>query len=241
MVDRFSNCVKMNLAITKQIGERRSVFSRFSRLNLTHPRQLNLQLSINFSDGQEIDVPGGGRARFGIARGELQLKLEGCRLPLSGVSEIGSFDISLPVDRQNTRENEIAGSLASDKANLGSKRAESVVETSTINKFQLKYLGGDDDAPSWRFEAFEDKDRKILERGLRDFLLGIIDVNKIPCKVRATFSVKGEDVCLTWGRFAATKDVSRNQLAFIERFWILHYLRSYVEQSPLSECEAQYD
>ena len=206
------------------------------------PKDLDLHLTISFSGEQEIEVPGGillgfqkGRATFGIRRGQLRFHLTNCTLPLETCGFSNPLPISVEVEQQRTQSREIQGGVAPNP-NVGTKAVEGATEKQTKTLFQVKKLGAED-APAWVFESRDDSN--VLEGEVKEALLGILKVLGCPCEMKATFTVRGEDVKMTWGS-VGNRIISRNFWAAYERAVILRYIKPLVEESLVSEGRWQY-
>ncbi|MEO1146526.1 MAG: hypothetical protein AAFY26_13150 [Cyanobacteria bacterium J06638_22] len=213
-----------------------------STLPVSSPTDINLSLTVNFGGEQEIKVPGGkrlglpgGRARFGISRGELRFVLKNCNLPLEKIALSKPFKVSIEVERQQSRSSQIQASAALDSRNIGVKRAEGATETVTLEVFQVKKVGSEEQ-PAWIFEAYGD--RTILDGMFQEELLGTLCITEAPCEMSTTFTARGEDIRITWGKLGMTADIHRNKLAMIERAIALRYLKPLVESEPI--CQGRW-
>jgi len=56
----------------------------------------------------------------------------------------------------------------------------------------------------------------------------------------ATFTARGEDIRITWGKLGLTQDIHRNKLAVIERAIALRYLKPLVEAEPICQGRWKY-
>lgn len=209
----------------------------------TQPKEVDLSLTINFSGEQQVEVPGGkrlglpgGQATFGIRRGQLRLTFQNCALPLEKVALSKPFKVSMEIERQKNRSSEIQAAAALDTRNIGAKFTEGSAEKANVEVFQVKKVGSED-KPSWIFESYEDRH---LEGTLAEKLLGILCIHGLPCEMTADFTVRGEDIQITWGKLALTKDIHRNKLAVIERAIVLRYLKPLVEASPICQGRWQH-
>ncbi|MBD1995091.1 hypothetical protein H6G00_00415 [Leptolyngbya sp. FACHB-541] len=208
----------------------------------TPSNELDLGLTISFSGEQEIDVPGGrrlglpgGRAAFGIKRGQLRFVLQNCKLPLEETALLKPFKVSIEVEKQRTKSNEVQAGAALDSRSIGAKATEGSAEKITVEVFQVKKIGSEA-KPAWIFEAYGD--RTVLEGMLRETLLGTLQIDKLPCEIAADFTVRGEDVQLTWGQIGLAKDIHRNKLALLERAIALRYIKPMVESAPI--CQGRW-
>lgn len=240
----FPDCVVMKLHLqAKSEAPNTSPLLGLHRTRVaTHPAELDLGLTINFSGEQEIEVPGGtqlglpgGRVTFGVRRGQLRFIFQNCRLPLEKTALLQPFKVSIQVEKQKTKSNEIQAGAASNSPNIGAKATEGSTEKITVEVFQVKKIGSED-KPAWIFEAYGD--RTILEGTLTETLLGTLQVDELPCDIAADFMVRGDDVQITWGRIGQVKNIHRNRLAVIERAIALRFIRPMVESAPI--CQGRW-
>lgn len=241
--NKFPDCVAMKLHLrAKSEAPKASLLSRLSKQVTTHPQEFDLSLTVNFSGEQEIIVPGGtrlgltgGRATFGVRRGQLRFVLQNCKLPLEKTSLLEPFKVSLQVERQKTKSNETQAGAASNSLSIGAKATEGSTEKITLEVFQVKKIGSED-KPAWIFEAYSD--RTILEGALTETLLGAFQIDEFPCEITADFIVRGDDVQITWGRIGHVENIYRNKLAVIERAIALRYIKPMVESAPI--CQGRW-
>lgn len=241
---KFPDCVVMKLHLqAKSEAPKASPLLGLGNTQLTtYPKEFDLSLTINFSGEQEIKVPGGnrlglpgGRATFGVRRGQLQFVLQNCKLPLEKITLLKPFKVSIAVERQKTKSNEIQAGAASTSLSIGAKATEGSTEKITVEVFQVKKIGSED-KPAWVFEAYGD--RTILEGMLTETPLGIFQIDALPCEIAADFMVRGEDVQITWGRIGQVENIHRNKLAVIERAIALRYIKQMVESAPI--CQGRW-
>ena len=246
---RFPDCVVMKLHL-KASADDSSASPRLgfaeteiaTRSVATHPQELDLSLTISFSGEQEIEVPGGkrlglpgGRATFGIRRGQLRFMFQNCKLPLEKIALSKPFKVSLEVERQTTKSSELQVSAVLDPKSVGAKAAAGSAEKTTVEVFQVKKIGSENN-PAWVFEVYDD--RTVLEGLLQEKCLGVLQVIEHPCRMAADFTVRPEDVQITWGQMGRVKNIHRNKLALIERGVALRYIKPLVESSSL--CAARW-
>ncbi|MBW4490428.1 MAG: hypothetical protein KME12_21830 [Trichocoleus desertorum ATA4-8-CV12] len=153
-------------------------------------------------------------------------------MPLEKTTLLEPFKVSIAVERQKTKSNEIQAGAASNAPSIGAKTTEGSTEKITVEVFQVKKIGSED-KPAWIFEAYGD--RPILEGMLTEALLGSLQVDELPCEIAADFIVRGEDVQITWGQIGQVKNIHRNKLAVIERAIALRYIKPIVESTPICQ------
>lgn len=244
--NRFSNCVAMKLHFNKVQEQKQLPLPCPSLKSSTStPHQIDLSLTIDFSGEEEMEVPGGkilgmpgGIVTFGFRRGKLQLSLENCKMPLEKITLNALFKIHVEVETQEEKGNEqqvgISGSGVTAGAKTASKTVEKILKE---ERSQIQKTGGEEN-PAWVFEV--KTKQLILEGGLTEIKLGTIQVVTNPCEVKAAFTVRDEDIRLTWGKVGWTMNVSRNKLALIERAIALKYIAAQLKPS-LSEVSWHYD
>lgn len=237
--NRYPGCVAMKLHL-KPNGDKPlpSMLARFRRTpSATCADNIGVSLTITFGGQQEIDIPKGqmlflpgGRATFGIRRGQLKLSLKNCTIPLEKVALVNDFKLSETVERQTSHSAKVQGALAWDKRSIGTEATQGKTEKRSVEAFQVKKTGAED-SPTWTFEANEA--HLLLEGMLKEQLLGLLSVAAPSCEINATFTVRGEDIRLTWGQLGGTQNIHRNKLAVIERSIVLRYLKPLIESAPL--------
>lgn len=251
VTSRFPDCVvmKLHVKVCADDSTLSPLFGVAQPAVATHLKELDLMLTINFSGEQEIEVPGGkplglpgGRARFGIRRGQLRFDFQNCKLPLEKTALLQPFKVSIPVEQQKSKSSEIQLGLTASpegliSVNVGPKIARSSAEKVTTEVFQVKKSGSEDN-PSWIFEAIDHDARRILEGALVETPLGVLHLLERSCGLKADFTVRGEDVKITWGQIGQASNINRNKLAVIERAIALRYIKPMVEASPL--CEGRW-
>ena len=242
--NRFSDCVAMKLHFNwAQTEANKQPLPSFlsTHSQSTDETEIEVSLTINFSGEQAMKVPAGerlgfpnGEVTFGIKRGRLQLNLEACKMLLETINLSPTFKISLEVEQQV--EKEFGASLGSKGVgNIQGKNK--AAQKMTVETAQVK-LTGSEENPGWIFQA--QGNQHILEGILSQALLGILQQSSLPCKVEATFVVRGEDVHITWGNILLSKNIHRNKSAVIERALALGYIKPKIEAGPLSKVSWQH-
>ncbi|MBE9182421.1 hypothetical protein IQ268_28130 [Oculatella sp. LEGE 06141] len=231
--------MKLHLQVKSESPKTSSLFRLGKAEVVNPPGELDLRLTIAFGGEQEIQIPGGsrlgGRATFGVRRGQLRFVFQKCKLPLEKTVLLNPFRVSIDVERQKTKSNEIQAGAALDSRSIGAKASEGSVEKTTVEVFQVKKVGSEDN-PAWIFEAYGN--RTVLEGMLRETLLGTLQVAELPCEIAADFTVRGDDVQITWGQIGQVENIHRNRLALIERAIALRYIKPMVESAPI--CQGRW-
>ncbi|MDA0673151.1 MAG: hypothetical protein O3C67_05525 [Cyanobacteria bacterium] len=244
ITSRFPDCVAMKLHLTAPAPVPKP--SPLSRLVTTEvaapPQTVDLSLTISFSGEQEVEVPAGrklglpdGRATFGIRRGQLRFEFGNCKLPLEKTALLKPFNVSMTVEQQQTRASEVQAGIKPSERSLSAKHTEGMAEKVTVDVFQVKKLGSEEN-PAWVFDAYGE--RNVLDGLLKETLLGALNIDCLPCTLTASFTARGEDIRITWGEVGLTKNIHRNKLAVIERAIVLHYLKPLLESQPL--CQGRW-
>lgn len=244
--NRFPDCIAMKLHVEENAPV--SAGSPLSRLigqrEASHDNEAMLSLSINFSGEQEVEVPAGrrlglpaGRATFGIRRGQMRLTLSHCTLPLEKTALRQPLKVSMEVEMQTSSSREVQANASLETRSVGAKAAQGSTEKVTVEVFQVKKTGGESE-PKWIFEA--QGGRTFLEGSMANELLGMLDIAKRPYEITADFTVRGEDIQITWGQMGAVQNIHRNRLAVIERLLTLRYIKPLVEASALCEWRCQH-
>lgn len=235
--NRFPDCVAMKIHVEANTSNvsKAAFLPRFPLMEVVPSKEANLSLTINFSGEQEMEVPGGrrlglpeGRVTFGLKRGQLRFIFQNCKLPLEKIALSKPFRVSIEVERERTKSDEIQATL--ETRSVGTKAVRGSTEKTTVEVFQVKKIGSEEQ-PAWIFETHDD--RTILEGALSETLLGIFHILNLPCEMKADFTVRGEDIQITWGKIWMTQNIHRNKSAVIERAIALRHIKPMVEASPL--------
>jgi len=100
-------------------------------------------------------------------------------------------------------------------ATVGSKDTQKRVETTTLEEYQVRTVGGLKN-PGWIFEA-KGVGRTYL-RGKLSEILAAIALEEKECRVIVQFSIRGlEDIELTQADFLWSKDFSKKKMAIVPR------------------------
>lgn len=236
--NRFPDCVFVKLhcaPVATESAAATVIITTGTRSSLDDP--IELQLTIRFGT-QEIKVPG-GQVWFGLRRGELKLKIENGRIPIETTGLSALFKTFVPKEIQKRGGSEQEGSLTIAVASGFGTKAKTVSETTTkvmIEESQVSTRGTEEE-PVWVFES------KISDTPLKGQLseasLGTVEVAVQPCKIQATFEVRGQrDICLTEAEGLWAKDLGRNKRAVLEREFFLRFIAPRL-QPFLSQIEVQ--
>ncbi len=262
-INRFPSCIGMRMHFKEvKPSERqpRSLPNPFQQKAQILP-EIQVCLTMQFSDQQELDIPPGdlprvlarlgmpgGKIKFGIRRGKLKLNLTNCSLPLDKVDLCDKFQQTIGVEIQEEIAKEIqvgvsaAGTLGEKPSCTGTgtagwKTGDKTTQKRQFVDWQVHKTGGEQD-PEWQFAQ---KARKgSLTGTIQRESLGIISGQAAPYQLLATFDIDATDVELTWGDVVYTKNITQNKLAMIERIIALKYIREQLNSQPLSEVRWQH-
>ena len=242
--NKFPDCIAMNLHL-KADSQPKQLFSFLKRINSSSarstPQELDVSLSVDFSSEQQIYVPGGkhlgfrgGKVNFGVRQGRLQLELKNCQLHLDEIALDQSFKILMEIETQPAADpkGQNGGSTGGE---IGGKAIENIISDPLQAPKQES-----EEAPARIFIFKAKGNGPLLGRALTETKLGKLQFMDLPCDIKATFRVRGEDIRLTWSKVGPSQDLSRNKIAIIERALALHYIKPQLESGSLSEVNWQY-
>ena len=241
--NKFPDCIAMNLHL-KTDSQSGQFFSFLKRLNTSptrsNPQELDVSLSVNFSSEQQIEVPGGeylgfrgGKVTFGVRQGKLQIDLKNCQLPLNLIALDSSFKISMAIETPPEQDQE-----HSNGSSTGSEiEAELIGHTteapSSVNQTPV-------DTSAWILTFQAKGNGPLSGSAMTETKLGRLQLTDLPCDIKATFKVRGEDIRLTWSKVGPSQNLARNKIAMIERALALRYIKPQLESGSLSEVSWQY-
>lgn len=221
--NRLPDCVLMKLHSTSAQQEQVTslILSTLSKPLAISSGEINLKLTIRFYK-QKISVPG-GQVEFGLKRGELKLSLENGTMPLEKVLLKSRLVPEIEVECQQENTGEIEANIAIAPA---LKNRDSY-KTAMKSKYLANQVStrGTEEEPVWVFECKTNE--SFLVGQLTEEPLGMIHIKSAPCRVKATFEVRGQrDLFLieSEGLFKAKK-LSRNKTAWLT----IEFLRRFIE------------
>jgi uncharacterized protein YjbI with pentapeptide repeats len=168
--------------------------------------RVDLYLSLQFNECWEPLL--GGRVKFGLQGGKLNLNLENCKIPFTARQSIGNFKL-LPTEKTP----EIQGNVDVLAARTIEETDGAVCHVSTI---------GDDTTPSWVFELKGGK--PPLKGFLKSSKLGELVAKSLA--IEAVFSVAKEDIYLTDVEGLWSHDITPNKHSILARILIVDLLES---------------
>lgn len=207
------------------------------------PGQIDLYLTINFNEQCEPLV--GGSVRFGLTGGELKLRLENGSIPYEFRELSGSLKLSPHQKGQDPQDNQaqniVESSVIQSQDNISEKRGTELTEDKTnppqLVAFQVTTKGSQQN-PAWVFEV--ETGEPILKGSINNVKLATLKAIALPCYIEATFEVSLQDVYLTQTQGLWSPNISRNQLAVLER-GIAQLLLKRKLKPYLSRQQIRYD
>ena len=207
------------------------------------PGQIDLYLTINFNEQCEPLV--GGSVRFGLTGGELKLRLENGSIPYEFRELSGSLKLSPHQKGQDPQDNQaqniVESSVIQSQDNISQKRGTELTEDKTnppqLVGFQVTTKGSQQ-IPAWVFEV--ETGEPILKGSINNVKLATLKAITLPCYIEATFEVSLQDVYLTQTQGLWSPNISRNQLAVLER-GIAQLLLKRKLKPYLSRQQIRYD
>lgn len=212
--------------------------------------QINLYLTLQFNEQREM-LPG-GRLKFGLKGGELRIKLENGKIPLTSGELDNSCKLSVHQDRQQqegkSNQSRIEATSVESKPGVQShprtKKTAGKTEQLQFVTCQVDFVTcqvatkGSPENPAWVFKV--EAGEPVLKGLLKNVRLGTLNVTAKPCRVEATFEVSPRDVCITEAEGLWPKNISKKRCAVIERAIIRRFLERKLKPY-LSRQQLQYD
>lgn len=246
--NNFPDCLYMKLEGIPIEPESQENLEFWKTSNQT--QQINLQLTINFSE--QWESLGEGRIKFGLKGGELRLKLENSEIPYESRTLAGYLGLSLPQHQQpspTTKQPKSIG-IRERAKNLFFRRVKADSESNMVVESKPNATNQcpislchvttkiSEEYPAWVFE--EERDELVLKGSLIKINLATLNILALPCKVEATFEVSQRNVCLTDAEGLWLPDISRNKKAVLDRLIIQRLLEPKLKPY-LSRAELQYE
>jgi hypothetical protein len=205
--------------------------------------QIDLYLTINFNE--PCKPIAGGSVAFGFKRGELTLKLENSKIPYEFRELTGSIELSLEKETQEPENSQAQSgvepsrvqSQTGTKAGVGTEPTEVTIAPFQCVACQVTTKGSQTN-PAWVFEV--ETGETVLKGVLKKAKLATLKAIALPCYVEATFDVSLRDIYLTQVEGLWSPNLSRNQLAVLQR-GIARLLLKRKLKPYLSRVELQYD
>lgn len=242
--NKFPSCVSMKLHSTpiqpEELQSSIIIPNRTSQTIGSATEQIDLRLTIRFGEG-EITVLG-SNVRFGLKRGELKLKLENSRIPLEKMGLTAKFEPSVEVEMHQEKGRETQGSASIGIKSDLSATIKGSTKTGTKAKYKVcqVFTRGTEEEPVWVFEV---KTNELMLWGqLNEEKLGTVEITAQPCRVEATFEVRGQrDLNLTESEgLLSARNLSRNRTALVTRELFLRSIAPQL-QPYLSRVEVKYE
>jgi Pentapeptide repeats (8 copies) len=196
----------------------------------TDIQHLDLYLSINFNEHWEPLL--GGRVKFGLQGGTLELNLENCEIPLVSRQLVGDFNLHATEEsQQNQNSTEVLSTenLPQVRDDRHPHKIAETIDQTDCTSCHVSTIG-DETSPAWIFE---------LERGSKPVLKGALTTAKLGelvgdrYRVDATFQVTKSDIYLTDIEGLWPHDITPNQHSVLERILTV-YLQANKFQPALS-------
>ncbi|MFG6100555.1 hypothetical protein SPB21_35280 [Leptothoe sp. ISB3NOV94-8A] len=207
---------------------------------------INISLTVIFNKVQEIPIPAGkrlgfkeGKAVFGIKRGTLKLFLNNCIMPLEKIKLATFLDKTVEVENTTSREASTSAGVSETGFNSSMTGKMTISKTWKSDEPQITFAGPET-SPTWIFEVQGQEDDLLVDDKQKE-PLGILETLSLPCKLKATFNVKSEDVHMVDGSLFGAKEIIRNKFAIIERLLAKRYIKPEIESAPFSEITWDYD
>lgn len=219
--NKFPNCVFIKLH--KRLAQPEETNSSPIVVTATRPsptRPTVLKLTLRFGE-HSIEIPG-GLVKFGLKRGQLQLKLTNGKIPIETMGLTRPFEVVIETEVQQERGRETEANLAM-AAGLKSKDVGKTTNKQKCSTYQVSTQGTEEE-PVWVFEA---KTQEPILRGqLTEETLGVIQATAEECHIEATFAVNGQnDLCLLNSEgLLRAKNLSRNKTALLTREFLSRYI-----------------
>lgn len=228
--NKFEDCVtvKLHFDLQNQSGVDRLLFQRQT--------EIDVSMTIRFGQEQfmEINVPlFEGKVYFGIRRGELELILENCRLPIEKVALYQAFQLSLEVENSVQKNVDLQVGTAPSR-----RETKNVLNKAKTLSSQVEQVGGER-SPKWIFKSKSEREPLLGYKSKEK--LGIMVVETRPCRVMATFTASGENIWINRGKvgFTEGQDLSNSKWAVIERLIAIKYIGKKLD-TPISEMSWEY-
>jgi uncharacterized protein YjbI with pentapeptide repeats len=195
-------------------------------------QQFDIHLSLNFNEHWEPLL--GGRVKFGLQGGTLNLYLENCEIPVVSRQLVGSFKL-LPIEETLPIKSS-AEILVSENQRVvqGGENPQKSKETE-ITFCQVSTISNDT-TPAWIFAVEQGK--SVLKGLLKSAKLGEVAAKEF--RMAAAFEVAKEDIYLTDAEGLWPHDITPNQHSVLERILTI-YLQGNKLQPALSWALFSYN
>lgn len=180
---------------------------------------VELKLTIRFGT-QTFPVPG-GYIRVGLRQGEFKLSLRNGKIPLEKMGLVNPLQLTVEVEQQqgSGRESETTVALAA-----GLKIKDSIQQATKLKSQASKVRNrGTENNPIWEFISNPIESPYLIGQ-LTDSSLGEVEVNSQPCNLHSLFTVNFQKDLHLEGEGLWPKDISRNQLAILERAFFNRFI-----------------
>ena len=170
---------------------------------------------------------------FGLCGGRLRIKVTNAKILLESV-QLPDFLASAPIEKQEETSQETEGGLEFKLAGGIVGKTKDV--TKSVKKYQNKlakvYSQGKEEELVWEFELDPNSKESFLRGMLQEEIIGIIQIDKKPCKIKAFFEFQDKDI-LTMGKEIIAEEVKLRNIPFPEGIATLAWIKSELQKSQL--------
>jgi hypothetical protein len=148
--------------------------------------------------------------------------------------QLPDFLASAPIEKQEETSQETEGGLEFKLAGGIVGKTKDV--TKSVKKYQNKlakvYSQGKEEELVWEFELDPNSKESFLRGMLQEEIIGIIQIDKKPCKIKAFFEFQDKDI-LTMGKEIIAEEVKLRNIPFPEGIATLAWIKSELQKSQL--------
>jgi hypothetical protein len=170
---------------------------------------------------------------FGLCGGRLRIKVTNARILMESI-QLPDFLASAPIEKQEETSQETEGGLEFKLAGGIVGKTKDV--TKSVKKYQNKlakvYSQGKEEELVWEFELDPNSKESFLRGMLQEEIIGIIQIDKKPCKIKAFFEFQDKDI-LTMGKEIIAEEVKLRNIPFPEGIATLAWIKSELQKSQL--------
>lgn len=170
---------------------------------------------------------------FGLCGGRLRIKVTNARILMESI-QLPDFLASAPIEKQEETSQETEGGLEFKLA--GGLVGKTKDVTKSVKKYQNKlakvYSQGKEEELVWEFELDPNSKESFLRGMLQEEIIGIVQIDKKPCKIKAFFEFQDKDI-LTMGKEIIAEEVKLRNIPFPEGIATLAWIKSELQKSQL--------
>ncbi|MDY6938991.1 MAG: hypothetical protein SWY16_15130 [Cyanobacteriota bacterium] len=197
--NKCPDCVVLDLEGNSIVPKQRFLSIPFNIKNDDN-EQIKLQVTLNFNE--QWESVGVGRIKFGLAGGELRLKLQNGEIPFEDRQFTAPLSHYIQTERQESQghKNRLGIEPALTESKVGAKASFSTEQTdSATDKFQIANYQvttkGSKENPVWDFKVQTGDSVLKFQLGKTD--LGTLTVTGKPCHIEATFEASNSNIKIT--------------------------------------------